>query len=140
MSTLTAPLPTDPKELRPLLHTQVDRIPDGYLSLAGRLLLQAEIGPAPEEQRTKLHAAMLSVSFLWRESGGLHMALAGSEGSAVLMADLAGDELTSQTLATVAGNMAERVLVWRGIFANSADSAQAGGDLDAHMDEALIRV
>ena len=43
MSTLTAPLPTDPKELRPLLHTQVDRIPDGYLSLAGRLLLQAEI-------------------------------------------------------------------------------------------------
>jgi|GEM_PF-2258092 len=105
-----------------------------------RLLLQAEIGPAPEEQRTKLHAAMLSVSFLWRESGGLHMALAGSEGSAVLMADLAGDELTSQTLATVAGNMAERVLVWRGIFANSADSAQAGGDLDAHMDEALIRV
>jgi hypothetical protein len=43
MSTLTAPQPTDPKELRPLLHAELDRLPDEHLETAHRFLLEMEI-------------------------------------------------------------------------------------------------
>ena len=42
MSTLSA-LPTDPKELRPLLHAEIDRLPDEALAAAHRVLQEMEI-------------------------------------------------------------------------------------------------
>ncbi len=42
MSTLTSN-PTDPKELRPLLHAEIDRLPDQALASAHRLLQEMEI-------------------------------------------------------------------------------------------------
>ncbi len=42
MSTQTA-LPTDPKELRPILHAGVDKLHDEYLGLAHRMLLEIEL-------------------------------------------------------------------------------------------------
>ncbi len=48
MSTLTA-LPTDPKELRPLLHAEIDRLPDVQLALAHRVLLEVELQQLTEE-------------------------------------------------------------------------------------------
>ena len=42
MSTLSA-LPTDPKELRPLLHAEIDRLPDEQLAAAHRVLLEMEV-------------------------------------------------------------------------------------------------
>ena len=44
MSTLAT---TDPKELRPLLHAEIDRLPDEQLGLAHRLLQEIEL-----QQRT----------------------------------------------------------------------------------------
>ena len=43
MSTLTADSPTDPNELRPLLHAEIDRLPDEYLEAARSLLLEIEL-------------------------------------------------------------------------------------------------
>ncbi len=40
MSTLAT---TDPKELRPLLHAEIDRLPDEALAAAHRLLQEMEI-------------------------------------------------------------------------------------------------
>ena len=34
---------TDPKELRPLLHAEIDRLPDEHLAAAHRLLQELEI-------------------------------------------------------------------------------------------------
>ena len=42
MSTLSA-LPSDPKELRPLLHAEIDRLPDEQLAAAHRVLLEMEV-------------------------------------------------------------------------------------------------
>lgn len=42
MSAITV-IPTDPQELRPLLHAEIDRLPDGQLSLAHRLLMEIEL-------------------------------------------------------------------------------------------------
>lgn len=48
MSTLTASLPVDPKELRPLLHAELDRLPDAHLGTAHRFLQEMEIQHALE--------------------------------------------------------------------------------------------
>lgn len=111
-----------------------------YDASRGRLLLQTEIGVVPEEQKAQLLSAMLNVSFLWRESGGLHLAMAGREGAAMMMVDLAGDELTTQSIATVAGNLVERVLIWRGIFASAMKTNQENTALPSAMNQAFIRV
>ena len=42
MSTPTS-TPTDPKELRPLLHAEIDRLPDEHLAAVHRLLQEIEI-------------------------------------------------------------------------------------------------
>lgn len=42
MSTMST-FPIEPKELRPLLHADVDRLPDVQLALAHRLLLEIEL-------------------------------------------------------------------------------------------------
>lgn len=42
MNTLTAP-PPDTKALRPLLHAGVDRLPDEYLGLVLRMMLEIEL-------------------------------------------------------------------------------------------------
>ena len=42
MSTFTA-IPVDPKDLRPLLHAEIDRLPDAHLGLAHRVLLELEL-------------------------------------------------------------------------------------------------
>jgi molecular chaperone DnaK (HSP70) len=41
--TLNPAPPTDPKELRPLVHADIDRIPDEHLAAVHRLLLESEI-------------------------------------------------------------------------------------------------
>ncbi|TDU63203.1 hypothetical protein EI77_04411 [Prosthecobacter fusiformis] len=46
MSTTTA-TSADPKDQRPLLHSEIDRLPDARLGLAHRVLLEIEL-----EQRT----------------------------------------------------------------------------------------
>lgn len=39
----TAALPKNPQELRPLLHAEVDRLPDEHLEKAHRMLSEMEI-------------------------------------------------------------------------------------------------
>ncbi len=51
MSTLTLQ-PTDPKELRPLLHADLDRLPDDQLQLVRRILLELKL----EEVTARLNA------------------------------------------------------------------------------------
>lgn len=48
MSPLTASLPIDPKELRPLLHAELDRLPDAHLKTAHRFLQEMEVQHALE--------------------------------------------------------------------------------------------
>lgn len=47
-STLTT-APVDPKELRPLLHAEIDRLRDEHLQLAHRLLLEIELQQVTDE-------------------------------------------------------------------------------------------
>ena len=57
MSTLAT---TDPKELRPLLHAEIDRLPDEALAAAHRLLQEAEIQRLMDELGTATEQAWAS--------------------------------------------------------------------------------
>lgn len=52
MSTLTAPLPTDPAQLRPVVHADVDKLGAQSLLLLHRVALQLEL----EEVTERLNA------------------------------------------------------------------------------------
>lgn len=99
----------------------------------GRLMLIGEIGPVPEERRNELLTAMLSYGLLWRETGGLRMAVSQSDNVATLMVDLAGEEIEPRLIACVAANLAERTLLWQAVFALEAPVPEAaeleGSDL-----------
>ena len=56
MSTLSSS-PLDPNELRPLLHAEVDRLPDAHLALAHRVLLEIELQQLTAELDDAAHKA-----------------------------------------------------------------------------------
>lgn len=62
MITLNAPLPTDPKELRPLLHAEVDRLCDEDLNAARKALLEIELQRVTEELGREMDEAWASGS------------------------------------------------------------------------------
>ena len=57
MITMNAPAPTDPKELRPLVHADIERIPDEHLAAVHRLLLESEIERLTAELGEETEAA-----------------------------------------------------------------------------------
>jgi hypothetical protein len=59
MSTLT----TDPKELRPLLHAELDRLPDEHLATAHRFLQEMEVQHALESLGAATEQAWSSGEF-----------------------------------------------------------------------------
>ena len=92
--------------------------------LGGRLVLSAEIAVPRREDRVTVYEALLSYSMLWRETGGLRMALAEPGGAAVQLVDVSIADLTPKLLATVAANLAERTLVWRAFLASDQQDEQ----------------
>lgn len=57
MATLNAPTPKDPKELRPLLHAEVDRLTDDDLELAHAALVEIEVRRLTDELGKATEAA-----------------------------------------------------------------------------------
>jgi Tir chaperone protein (CesT) family len=81
-----------------------------------RLTLSAEIGVVTEEKRAKLYETLLLYNLLWRETGGLRMALAEPGGSVIQCVDMHCSALTTELLAIVLHNLDERTLLWREFF------------------------
>jgi hypothetical protein len=70
-----------------------------------RLVLSAEIGEAPPDKRLAVYTTLLNYSLLWRDTGGVHMALT-ADGAAVQLLTLFGSEVTADLLDTVLRNFA----------------------------------
>lgn len=90
-----------------------------------RLVLSAEIGTPSPVRTPHVHATLLSYNLLWRETGGLSMAMTGRQGAVVQMVDLAGPEIEARNVATIAVNLAERTRIWRAYFESEAGEAEA---------------
>ena len=89
-----------------------------------RLVLSVEVGTPPASRAASICEALLAYNSLWRETGGLRLALTGREGAVLQIADLAGPAIDPKTIAIVAVNLVERTSIWRAYFELEADSPQ----------------
>lgn len=83
-----------------------------YDAEQGRLVFEGDIGSVPEQRRAEIQEAMLNYNALWRETGGLRLAVAG-------------ESITSGLVAEVAATFAERVLLWQALLTSNATFAEA---------------
>jgi hypothetical protein len=81
-----------------------------------RLMLSTTIGPAPAKRLETVYATLLTYSMLWRETGGIRMAMTNHGGDVLQMIELATSRLTPALLTIVAGNLCARTRIWRAFF------------------------
>jgi hypothetical protein len=89
-----------------------------------RLVLVSTVGvPEPGRRMTVLEA-MMAYNFLVIDTGGVRMAMTGTDGDIVQMVDIGLSGLTARDMAVALVNMAEKTQVWRAfIAAKGADVA-----------------
>jgi hypothetical protein len=88
-----------------------------------RIALSVEIGAPPPSRALEVYETLLSYNLLWRETGGVRMALTGRKGSVVQFVDLTGNEINARSIATVAANLASLTDIWRGFLQSTGSEA-----------------
>jgi hypothetical protein len=90
-----------------------------------RLVLSTLLGTPAREHRETILTTLLSYNALWRETGGVTLALAGAEGEAMQLCPLATAGLDAGTLAGLLVNFENKARVWRGFVALGPANAPA---------------
>ena len=90
-----------------------------------RAMFSADIGVPPEERRLPICEAVLVYSMLWRETGGLRMAMNETGGPITQMVDVDCITLTIGTAAAVLHNLRDRTLIWRKFFYGTDEALPA---------------
>jgi len=88
----------------------------------GRLTLTLDVGRCLEAKRAAAYEALLTYNALWRETGGIRMALADGSVLQLFTATAAG--LTVEALAAIVESFVEKALVWRD-YLETSDYAAA---------------
>lgn len=86
-----------------------------------RLVLTGEIGTPAEDRRGEVAEAVLAYALLWRTTGNARVALAGSGGPLLLLADLFLSVHSAAELAGAIEAFAARLAVWRRYVAARGD-------------------
>lgn len=81
-----------------------------------RLMLSAEVGQVPEENREEIYKLLLSYGWLWRQTGGLRFACSPEDDEVTLMVDLSASQISPSMIALVAANLASRAQLWRDLL------------------------
>jgi hypothetical protein len=100
-----------------------------YDAESDRLMISADLGQPPSDKRLSVFTTMLNYSLLWRDTGGVRMALT-ADGMVIQMADLSGPEVTVDMLDTVLRNFAAKARLMRAYVA-SGDAGE--GPVDTLM-------
>ena len=102
-----------------------------------RLIFACSIGPVPTESRAEILEALLAYSFLWRSTGGVHIALSEVGGDALQVYTMAAQKASAERLLAIVLNLAANSQVWRAFFASKAIGDVAVSPPDAGQ---MIRV
>lgn len=90
--------------------------------VANKLVFTSILCPVVEENRTEIYQALLNFNFLWRETGGVRMALDGDQQNVAMLFDLFHPDLDSASLAAVVANLRDAALNWREALQSDAAS------------------
>lgn len=102
------------------------------------LHLMSTVGLPNEDRRLEIFEILLASNFLWRDTGGVHMALDGIDGDVVQTLDVYLDGLTATDLAVILRNLAERTITWRALI--SADADDEGVVAEADSSGVMLRI
>jgi len=100
-----------------------------------RLVLSADIGSIPRENRDVFMEQLLAYNYLWNVHGGLYLALDGVRKQIVLMLPLPLQEVTVPFLTNVLANFHGSIQVWRGAVMSFPENGEHDG---INADDALI--
>jgi hypothetical protein len=89
------------------------------------LVLQSELGSPAPSRRAEVCSALLNYNLLWRETGGVKMALGGEENTAFQLYDLDCRDTSLVELQNVLENFAEKARIWRSYVAGAGDAPVA---------------
>ncbi len=97
-----------------------------------RIVLSAMLGTPVEKMQLSVYETLLCYNLLWKDTGGIKMALAGPGGELILVYELHASELALNELQTVLSNFASIAQVW-GIYV-TGESEQPIGNIPGPMD------
>ena len=101
-----------------------------------RLMLTIPVGVVAPERQARVYETLLAFNLIWRDTGGVRMALAGPNGQVVQMVDLTGAELSTDLLLTVMTNLVEKADIWRDFIAGSQEKSP----LESYSAQGFIRI
>lgn len=90
-----------------------------------RIALSIELGVPRPANALSVYETLLSYNMLWRETGGVRMALTGKGGAVVQFVDLTGAEINAVGIATVASNLASLSNIWLAFLESEGSDVNA---------------
>lgn len=97
-----------------------------------RVVLTAMLGSPSESMQLSVYETLLCYNLLWKDTGGVKMALSGPGGELILLYELSGTELTLGELQTVLANFVSIAQVWSVYVTGDGD--QPAGNLPGSVD------
>ena len=83
-----------------------------HLEHPDRMVFSSEIGTVADDQELPVYEALLCYNLLWKDTGGVKMALSGPGGELVLLYELFVSDLSLNELQTVLANFVSIAQVW----------------------------
>jgi hypothetical protein len=87
------------------------------LTDTGHAALSSVVGTPLETECRRVYEAMLIYGLLWRDNGGVRMALTEPRGALVQLAEIPACDLTQHELTAVIKNFEEKAITWRAFLA-----------------------
>jgi hypothetical protein len=88
-----------------------------------RVVLSAMLGTASESMQLSVYETLLCYNLLWKDTGGVKMALSGPGGELVLLYELFASNLSLNELQTVLANFVSIAQVWSVYVTGESDQA-----------------
>jgi hypothetical protein len=98
-----------------------------------QIRLWTVLGTVPAERRAELYERFLAYNMLWRDTGGVRLALLLPGGPAIQSAVLHIDALTAETLASTVKTLIERTGSWRDYIKGDDPAPEPPPPTDAHI-------
>ena len=99
-----------------------------YRPADDRLFFTAEVGiPAPEA-RPVCYELLLAYNAMWRETGGVRMAVNGEDGAVLQIADITAGDIDSAALSAILENFIGKLVEWTDILSLDPDGDEASPD------------